>query len=123
MQYQNKTALVTGASSGIGAAFARELAARGSDLVLVARREQRLTELADELKAAYGVRAQVVSVDLSQEHAAAAVSSATENLGVHVDILVNCAGFGTYGRYETIDPAKDHALVQVVGSSPECWKA
>jgi hypothetical protein len=113
MRYQNKTTLVTGASSGIGAAFARELAARGSDLVLVARREERLKELAGEIEAAHGVRAHVIAADLSQEDAVAAVSSATESLGVQVDILVNSAGFGTYGRYETIDPARDRALVQV----------
>lgn len=113
MRYQNQTALVTGASSGIGAAFARALAARGSDLVLVARRTERMKELAGEIEATHGVQAHVVGIDLSQERAVEAVSVATERLGVDVDILVNCAGFGTYGRYETINPAKDNALIQV----------
>jgi short-subunit dehydrogenase len=112
MEYRGRTAIVTGASSGIGAAFARELSARGCRVVLVARREQRLKQLASELGDAY-----VLPADLSQEGAAAAIRSETDALGLRVDILVNNAGFATYGSYEAIDPKRDHALVMVNAAS------
>ncbi|WP_405882007.1 SDR family oxidoreductase [Streptomyces sp. NBC_01136] len=113
MHYAGRTALVTGASSGIGAAFARELAARRCDLVLVARRQSRLAELAEKLRSEHGVSVDVVAVDLSLPTAAAEVRRATDAMGRTVDILVNNAGFGTYGRYEEVDPARDHAQVAV----------
>ena len=112
MNYRGRVALVTGASSGIGAAFARDLAARGCELVLVARRERRLTELAGEIEG-HGGRAYVVVADLSDPAAAATVHAATDQLGLHVDILVNNAGFATYGPFDTIDPDLDHAMVMV----------
>ena len=68
--YRNKTALVTGASSGIGAQFARVLARKGCDLILVARREDKLRELADELSAKYSIQAHVIARDLAREWAA-----------------------------------------------------
>jgi short-subunit dehydrogenase len=113
MNYQGRTALVTGASSGIGASYARGLAARGCNLVLVARREQRLKELAHELEGAHGITAHVVPADLSSEDAAGNIRAATDKLGLRVDILVNNAGFGTYGPYETIDPKTDRQQVLV----------
>lgn len=94
-----RTALVTGASRGIGEAFARQLAARGQDLVLVARSRDRLEALAGELSAAHGVRAHVVVADLAQPGAAEAVFAATERLGLEVDLLVNDAGFAKAGRF------------------------
>lgn len=114
MEYKGRTALVTGASAGIGAAFARELAARGADLILVARREQRLKELATELERLHGVVAHVVTADLSSENAATDVRAATDALGLRVDVLVNNAGFGAYGRYESIDPIRDHEQAMVL---------
>ena len=111
--YRGRTALVTGASAGIGAAFARGLAARGADVVLVARRESRLRALAEELELLHGVRATVVAADLSDPDAPAAVRRATDAAGVEVGILVNNAGFGTFGYYDTIDPAEDSRQVMV----------
>jgi short-subunit dehydrogenase len=113
MDFKGRTALVTGASSGIGAAFARDLAARGCQVVLVARREQRLMELATEIENRYGRSTHVVVADLSQPTAPATVHAATEKLGLHIDILVNNAGFATYGPFDTIDPDRDHAMVMV----------
>jgi short-subunit dehydrogenase len=87
-------ALVTGASSGIGAAFARAYAARGHDLVLVARRADRLEALAAELSAAHGIEAFAVPADLAAWEAHAPILEAVAARGRHVDVLVNNAGFG-----------------------------
>lgn len=95
-------AVITGASSGIGAEFARQLAARGHDLLLIARRQDRLRALADELAAAHGVAAEILAVDLvvDEDRArAAAHIAAAGNLAV----LVNNAGFGTQGAFEDAD--------------------
>ncbi|NUS02842.1 MAG: SDR family NAD(P)-dependent oxidoreductase, partial [Nonomuraea sp.] len=89
------TALVTGASSGIGAEFARRLAARGHDLVLVARSEAALEALAAELRRDHGVRAEVLPQDLSAPDAATRVADEVAARGLTVDLLVNNAGFGT----------------------------
>jgi short-subunit dehydrogenase len=86
-------ALVTGASSGIGEAFARALAARGHDLALVARRADRLEALAQELSARHGITAFAAPADLSLPTAAETVLEAIEDRGRHVDVLVNNAGF------------------------------
>jgi short-subunit dehydrogenase len=94
-----RTALVTGASRGMGEAFARQLAARRLNLVLVARSQDRLEALADELSAAHGVAAHVVVADLAEPHAAEAVFAATERLGLEVDLLVNNAGFSKAGPF------------------------
>lgn len=93
------TALITGASSGIGAAFAQALAQRGMNVVLVARSEDRLLALANTLKSQYGIRADVMVQDLTQPDAAASVYKAAEALGVAVDLLINNAGFGDYGAF------------------------
>lgn len=89
-----KTALVTGASAGIGKAFAQQLAERGYDLVLTARRRERLDELGRELSARHGVRAEVVSADLAQKEAPQAIFDELERRGIAVDALVNNAGYG-----------------------------
>ncbi len=105
-RYQPSLSLVTGASSGIGAAFARALAARGSDLVLVARREDRLRALASELEAAHGIRCLVVALDLSKpEPGAALLGALREHLDARLpDLVVNNAGFGIQGRVVATDP-------------------
>ncbi|MEO6115902.1 MAG: SDR family NAD(P)-dependent oxidoreductase [Pseudolysinimonas sp.] len=101
-RYQPSLSLVTGASSGIGAAFARALAARGSDLVLVARREDRLRALASELEAAHGIRCTVVALDLSKPRPGAALLA---KLGGRLpDLIVNNAGFGIQGEVAATDP-------------------
>ena len=91
---QRKLALITGASAGIGAAFARAYAAKGYDLALVARRGDRLAELGAELSARYGIEAFAIAADLSILDAEAPVMAALAERGRHVDILVNDAGFG-----------------------------
>jgi uncharacterized protein len=94
---QGKTALVTGASSGLGVDFARELARRGCRLVLVARREELLKQLQGELQAAHGVTAIVMTVDLGDPAAPQMLYDTLKAQGVAVDILVNNAGFGLFG--------------------------
>jgi short-subunit dehydrogenase len=101
MDFTNTTALITGASSGIGAAFARELAARGSNLVLVARRRDRLENLSSELTHQYGVSVAVVAVDLTSDSALASLRTELENQGLEINFLINNAGFGTSGGFET----------------------
>ena len=86
------TALVTGASAGLGAEFARQLAARGHDLLLVARREERLKELAHELGAAHGVRVDVFAADLAEPEAPARIEAFVAEQGLRIDWLVNNAG-------------------------------
>ena len=108
LTYRGKTALVTGASSGIGEAFARELAGRGMDVVLVARSEDRLRDLAEEVSRQHGIRAEVVSADLAEEDGASTVSEALRRRALEIDLLVNNAGFGSYGPFGTLDPRRQH---------------
>ncbi|MBF8174249.1 SDR family NAD(P)-dependent oxidoreductase [Streptomyces olivaceus] len=104
IDYSGQTTVVTGASSGIGTAFARELARRGSDLVLVARRRDRLEELASELRRRHDVRAAVVPLDLSEPGAGRRLAADLAGRGIRVDGLVNNAGFGTNGAFHEEDP-------------------
>ena len=112
-QYAERWALVTGASSGIGAEFARLLAARGMHLVLVARRAEALEKLAAELKSQHGVNVLCVAQDLGAPRAAAAVKSRVDEASVTVGLLVNNAGFGTFGRF--IDESAERAA-QMAGN-------
>lgn len=93
-----RTALVTGASSGIGAVYARRLGAQGYDLILVARREERLKELAEELERSHGVEAEVLAADLSEEAGLRKVEERIARAG-NLEFLVNNAGFGTRGLF------------------------
>ncbi len=111
--YEGKTALITGASSGIGEAFARLLAVRGMDVILVARSEEKLQKLASELSREHNVRAEVIAADLSREHAAQEVYESTQQLGLTVHLLVNNAGFGTYGYFESLSAEREHAEVML----------
>jgi uncharacterized protein len=101
------TALITGASSGIGEQFARQLAARGYALILVARREDRLKALADELP----VTAHVVTCDLASD--ADKLAGRVAELGVDVDLLVNNAGFGAFGKIVDGDTDRDAEMIRL----------
>ncbi|MCC1495498.1 SDR family oxidoreductase [Alcanivorax sp. 1008] len=92
MTNQNRTALITGASAGIGAAFARHLAAEGYNLLLVARRAERLQDLADELKRDHGIRCDVFAADLNDPSAPAAIMAFADANEIAVDVLINNAG-------------------------------
>ncbi len=108
----DRAALVTGASQGIGAEIARLLAGRGHRLVLVARSEDKLRALADEVTA-QGGRADVLPADLADRSTRAALMDRVAELGVTVDILVNNAGFSTMGRVSEADPDAEMQMVEV----------
>jgi short-subunit dehydrogenase len=93
------TALVTGASGGIGEAFARQLAGLGKNLILVARSEEKLEALAGELAAQHGVQTHIIGADLARHEATRAIFDETERLGLEVDLLINNAGFGKSGAF------------------------
>ncbi|WP_257578603.1 SDR family oxidoreductase [Streptomyces sp. JJ38] len=107
------TALVTGASSGLGAEFAAQLAARGHDLVLTARSAERLHVLAERLHTTYGVGAHVIVQDLAEPDAAQRIADGLAERGLDIGVLVNNAGFGTCGRFEEIEPRRDHDQLMV----------
>ena len=106
LDHHATTALVTGASSGLGEEFARQLAARGADLILVARRTDRLEALAEQLRAAHGTHVTVLPADLALPGAAAQLAAAVASRGLTVHTLVNNAGFATRNRFEDEDPAR-----------------
>jgi len=111
--YAGHWALVTGASSGIGAEFARQLAARGMHCVLVARREDRLQVLAGELEAAHGIRCEIVPADLAKPHAGRELLAEVARRGIAVELLVNNAGFGLVSSVEETDIGQALELIQV----------
>lgn len=106
IDYRGTTALITGASSGLGAEFARQLAGRGANLALVARRADRLAALADELSAAHGITATPISADLTAPRAGAALAAEVSARGLEVHSVVANAGFATKGRFEAEDGAR-----------------
>jgi short-subunit dehydrogenase len=108
----DRTCLVTGASSGIGVELATLLAARGHAVTLVARREDRLKVLADELAAKHGVRTEVISADLTDEAARRAIVDAVAERGLTVDVLVNNAGLSTTGPVARSDVAAELRMVR-----------
>ncbi len=113
VDYTRQTALITGASAGIGAEFARQLAARGADLVLVARREDKLAELAGHLRAAHHVEVTVVPADLGEPAAGSRLAAELDRRGIVVTTLVNNAGFGTYGPFADEDPDRVAAEIRL----------
>ncbi len=108
-----ETVLITGASSGIGRELARCFAENGSDLVLVARREDRLRELSGELSSRYGVQVRVLAKDLSLPAAARELSEELDRTGIVVEVLVNNAGFGDRGEFASLALDRQMNMVQV----------
>jgi short-subunit dehydrogenase len=109
----NKWTLITGASSGIGEAFANEYASRGSDLILVARSEDKLIALGEKLHEKYGIQAQVIVSDLSQNGSATELYEQCNQRGLNVHCLINNAGFATYGLFEQLSGSRQHDEVML----------
>jgi short-subunit dehydrogenase len=107
------TALITGASSGIGAAFAQALATRQTNLVLVARSEDKLYSLAQQLQAQYQIQVEVLVQDLTAPGAATKVFEAVTQNKISIDLLINNAGFGTYGPFSEASLPKQLEMIQL----------
>ncbi|MBI1401370.1 SDR family oxidoreductase [Hyphomonas sp.] len=108
-----KTALITGASSGIGAELARIHAARGGDLVLVARRQDRLEQLKAELEGEHHVQVRIIPEDLSDEGAPQRIFDLLRSQNIEIDFLMNNAGFGGRGLFHQRDWKQDRDMIQV----------
>lgn len=114
MQFGNSTALITGASGGIGEEFAVALAARGADLILVARRADRLEALRERLTARHpGITVDIVTADLARPGSGAELAARVGELNRDVDVLVNNAGIGLHGPFHTQDPEANTGAVQL----------
>lgn len=107
------TTLITGASSGIGAAFARKLAARGRNVLLVARSEDKLNALCNELGRQTSIRAQYVALDLQEPDAAAQLFDETTKRGLEIEMLINNAGFGSMGDFVKLDLERELEMIQL----------
>ncbi|MFD5891458.1 SDR family NAD(P)-dependent oxidoreductase [Streptomyces sp. NPDC060334] len=113
MMYRGTVALITGASAGLGAEFARQWAERGADVVLVARRLDRLTELGGDLEKRYGINATPIAADLSLPGAGAGLRAELDERGIRIQTLVNNAGFGSHGPFMEQDPAQVDRMIQL----------
>jgi short-subunit dehydrogenase len=111
--WRGKWALVTGASAGIGVALAQELAAGGTNLVVTARRKDRLEELAHSLGAKHKVKTEVFVADLGEPNSPGKVFAFTSQKGIEIDLLINNAGFGQYGEFPSVDTQRLLDMVQV----------
>jgi short-subunit dehydrogenase len=118
IDYRAQTILITGASSGIGAAFAKALAARGSNLVIVARRAERLASVADELRRTTDARIEAIPADLSHPTAAHELHQAVADRGIQVTSLINSAGFGSFALFPGADPEQLTAEIAVHAMAP-----
>ncbi len=112
-EWKGKTALVTGASYGIGEAFARRLAADSANVIITARSRDRLDALANELRSRHGVNITVIEADLARPSAPEEIFRATEGSGVQIDLLVNNAGFGAVGDFADLPLARQLEMIQV----------
>lgn len=117
MDYTGRSALITGASAGIGAAFARSLAGKGANIVLTARREDRLHQLADELKKKYSVKVDVISGDFNLPDTPERIFRQLERQGIEVDILINNAGIGLPGQFLDYEWAKHRDFLELMVTS------
>jgi len=111
LDHSSETVLITGASSGIGKEFARQLARRGSNLVLVARRADRLDSLASELRSAYGVTVTTIPFDLSREAPGEALAADMVGRGISITSVINNAGFGMWEEFHASDPARLREMI------------
>ena len=107
------TTLITGASTGIGAAFARKLAARGRNVLLVARSEDKLIALCNELGRLTSIRAQYLALDLKQPDAAVQLLEETKKRELEIDMLINNAGFGSMGDFARLDIERELEMIQL----------
>ena len=107
------TTLITGASSGIGAAFARKLAKRGRNVLLVARSEDKLIALCNEIGRLSGIRAQYVVMDLTEPDASQRLVEETEKRDLTIDMLINNAGFGSMGEFGKLDRATELEMIDL----------
>lgn len=107
------TTLITGSSSGIGAAFARKLAMRGRNVLLVARSEDKLITLCNELGRLSGVRAQYFAIDLTQPDSTLTLFEETKRRGLEIDMLVNNAGFGSMGDFARLDLSNELKMIDL----------
>jgi uncharacterized protein len=116
MDYSGKTAVVTGASSGLGVDYAKALAKRGANLVLVARRKDELEKLAAELVKQFAVKVETISLDLSDATSGSKLMTELKKLKLETDILINNAGFGTSGRFanENREKVSDEITLNVL---------
>lgn len=112
-QEKRPVTLITGASSGIGAALAHEFAANGHELVLIARREQALAALADAIAAKGASRPTVLPADVARADATQAIAEALDRLGLEPDVVINNAGFGLLGAADTLDRAEQLAMIDL----------
>lgn len=109
----DKFTLITGASSGIGKAFAEYYAKEKHNLILIARSEKRLTDLKQELEMKYNVRVQILCFDLSEQESAPKIFGVVKEKNIFVDTLVNCAGFGLSGNVNDLSYEKQHQQINV----------
>lgn len=109
----NNTALITGASSGIGLELAKIHAEKGGNLILVARNADKLSDLKTELEKKHGISVQLLFKDLSVQSSSQEVYDEVKKLGLHIDILINNAGFGTFGNYWETDWEKERDMINV----------
>ena len=107
------TTLITGASSGIGEAFARKLAARGRNVLLVARSEDKLIALCNELGRLTSIRAQYLALDLANAEARSQLFEETQKRDLEIDMLINNAGFGSMGDFVKLDPSRELEMIEL----------
>jgi len=109
----NKTALITGASSGIGKEFARIHASKGDDLVLIARRKNKLEQLKQELESIYGIKVEIIIKDLSYINAAQEIYDEVIQKGIQIEYLINNAGYGALGKFHELDLNRQVSMINL----------